>query len=132
MNAMKLGCFVDLDFHGLAIALAALREPFAHGRCEPVWVYAQASLETPYARRQSVVELRRARKIPHAEAIEPVERGRPPVAANDDSRSQFSRVHLAGSIASRMGLPRPYGLTPCSFSASRGNILWPSVRTVRI
>lgn len=93
--------FADFDFDGVAVAFASLGEPFTERGGESRGIDAQAGFKLTFTNRQGVVEFSRAREIPHAEAVQPIERARAPLAADDNIHLKLSRKHRLRIIAPR-------------------------------
>jgi len=93
--------FADFDLDGVAIAFAALGEPFAERRSKARGIDAQTGFELALAGGQGLVKLARAREIPHAKAVQPIERARTTLATDDYIHVKLSRKHRVQSIALR-------------------------------
>jgi hypothetical protein len=101
--------FADFDLHGMAVAFAALREPFAERNSKARGIDAETGFEPALACWQGLVEFTRAGEIPHAETVQPIERTRAPLAADDDIHLKLSRKHRQQIIAPHrepLGAPR--------------------------
>jgi len=83
----------NLDCHGLAFALAALREPGGEAFREPFWTKAETGFDSAIAKGKGVVKVGGVGEIAHAELIEPVERASPSFAANHHVDIEFLGVH---------------------------------------
>lgn len=88
---------MNLNGDGLAVGLAAFREPFAESGGESFRIDLQAGFDLAFRDGQSVIEFGGASEIAHAEGVEPVERAGFTLAVDDRLDLQFLRVH-SGSI----------------------------------
>src|SRR5437879_12729324 len=86
----------------LAITFTALAEPRGKRFGETLRCDAKTHFDSACARSQRVVKFGGIREVAHAEGVEPFERARPSLAANDDVHLQLPRVHTS-SITSRLG-----------------------------
>ncbi len=86
----------------LAITFTALAEPRGKRFGETLRCDAKTHFDSACARSQRVVKFGGIREVAHAEGVEPFERARPSLAANDDVHFQLPRVHTS-SITSRLG-----------------------------
>ena len=90
---LRRGALFDEDFHGLAVAFAALGEPFAHGGGEALRIDSEPGFELAFAGGESVVKLARAGEVSHAEGVEPLERNGPALASDHGDGGEFAGIH---------------------------------------
>lgn len=86
--------------HGLAFALATLRQPGGKAFGEPFGGEAEAGFDPAIRDRKRVVKVSRVGEIAHAELIEPIERAGAAFAANHHVDIEFLRVHEARKASS--------------------------------
>ena len=84
---------MNLDAHGLTVALASFREPLGQGSREALGVDTKASFKQAFSGRKGVVEFGRAGEIAHGKAVEPIERAQAALAIDDDLDLEFAGVH---------------------------------------
>ena len=117
---------LNLHDHRLPISLAPFRKPIAHRPRQPLWINPQSCLQSPVSRGQRIVEFRRARKIPHAKAIEPIERHRSPFSRDRNLGLQLSSVHAPQYI--RMIFAARTNATAIEITAAMGSLLFATER----
>lgn len=81
--------------HGLALTLAAPREPRGHGFGEALGLHVGTNLEETIRNGKRVIELGFPGKVAHTEIIEPVEWARASLDTHDDFDAQFASEHEA-------------------------------------
>src|SRR5690348_4075693 len=94
-------CFIIVSFHHshfhpkrlLPANLPPLLQPFAKRRRKSLRIHLQARLDFAVSHRQRVVKFRRARKIAHAERIQPLQRRRLPLLSRHHLHAKFLRIH---------------------------------------
>lgn len=74
---------MNFNGDGLAIGLAALREPFAKRSSESFGMDLEAGFHLTVGNGQGVVELGRAGEVAHAESVQPIERAGFALAIDD-------------------------------------------------
>src|SRR5665213_1731359 len=84
---------IHLDPHGLAGAFAAARQPITQRLRQARGSDAESSFDAAFADRESVIKFRRTGEVAHTKTIEPFERARPTVFADDDMDGKFLREH---------------------------------------
>ena len=82
-------------FHRLPFTFPPLRQPRSQSFRKPLRRQPETRFHLAFGHRQRIVKIRRIRKIPHAELIQPFQRTRPPLSANHHLHQKFLRVHAA-------------------------------------
>ncbi len=102
-NSRLLASLAQHNFHRQSVPFSALREPFAHRRCQARRINRQSRFEGTFAGRNRVVEFTRPGEIAHAKTVQPFQRDQLAFLSNDCFGLQFSRVHRPASISPPLG-----------------------------